>query len=249
MALYPVSVHTYTPHRDQVDYVLADHVNSLQDEVTAIETTVGPGVTTWTYTGDANFQNLGDLSTKTAWTTVKDRLDALQAHVVRLERATGVLITTLPAQINGPGPILPRPVVTVRNIGQTLPASSVQWTSYAMSVADFDSDGAFVGGSSLVCPQTGWWSISATAWTDLPALTTGTHTVSNRLVLGTSEVAAHTSTLDMGGGGQHRVNVTYDGPWLSGQPLYVQGQQLPVAGTPSVASRMLVSATYVRETS
>lgn len=39
-ASYPTSVKTFTTKTDGVDYPLASHVNSLQDEVTAIETTL-----------------------------------------------------------------------------------------------------------------------------------------------------------------------------------------------------------------
>lgn len=244
VAIYPVSVHTYTAHRDAVDYILADHVNSLQDEITAIEQTLGTHPTTWTYTGDPNFASLPDISQQTSWATVRDRLDALQAHVARLDRITaGLRVTTLPGSTHFP------PVTVVRNPGQVFPPSTVQWTTYDMAVSDFDSSGMFTGGNSILCPQTGWWSITANAWTDVPVGDPATtHVVSNRLLLGNSEVASHSSQLPWGSPVPHRVNLTYDGPWQAGQPAFLQGQHYPSPGSASVTSNMLISATYVRET-
>ena len=52
-ASFPGKVRTFSPKVDLVDYVLADHVNSLQNEVTAIEQTLGDNGATLasTYTG------------------------------------------------------------------------------------------------------------------------------------------------------------------------------------------------------
>lgn len=243
-AVYPVSVHTYSAHRDAVDYILADHVNSLQDEITAIEQTLGTHPTTWTYAGDPNFTSLPDISKQITWATVRDRLDALQAHVARLDRITAPLSSTLP------WPIYRRPpIVVIRNPGQVINPSVVQWATYDMSVSDFDSSGMFTGGNNVICPQTGWWSITATVWTDVPpGDSSNFHVVSNRILLGGAEVAAHTSQLPWGSATPHRVNLTYDGPWQEGDLAFLQGQHYPSPGSASVSSNMLMSCTYVRET-
>lgn len=242
-ATYPVSIHTYTDHRDYVEYVLADHVNSLQGEVTAIEQTIGAAPNVWTYTGDTNFSQLGDLSAHYTWNTVRDRIDSLQAHIVRLERLAGIRITAYPGAVAAP------PVVVIRNPGQSLMPSPILWTTYDMSVADFDSGGIFTGGSSVACPQTGWWSISATIVTDVPDGPAGTtHTVSNRILLANNEVATHSSSRTWGTGGQHRINLTYAGPWTLGDLLFVQSQNNPTPAAAPVSSRMQLSCTYVRAT-
>ncbi|MBD0734073.1 hypothetical protein [Streptomyces sp. CBMA29] len=246
-ALYPVSVHTYTAHRDAVEYVLADHVNSLQDEVTAIEQAVGANPNTWTYTGDANFSNLGDLAAHTTWNSVKDRLDSLQAHVVRLERRQPPAVTTLPGQV--PGGVRLPPVLQVRNSGQLIPQSAVRWSTYDLSTADFDSDSIFTGGSSVVCPRTGWWNITASTWTDVPTgNSTVLHSATNRILVAGTEVAAHTSSLPLGSANPHRVNLLYSGSWSQGDPLLVQSQQGPTPDSGSVWSQMRLSVTFVRET-
>lgn len=242
MATYPAAVHSYDRHRDYVDYILADHVNSLQDEVTAIQQVVGADPGLWVYTGDADFTQLGDLSSKLRWATVHDRLDSLQAHVVRLERIGGFRVTPFPVNSRPP-------VVAIRNPGQVILPSPVQWSTYDLSVADFDSDNAFTGGNSLACPKTGWWNFSATVWTDVPDGSPGTaHTVSNRVLVADSPVAAHSSVRPWGSGGQHLVNLSYAGPWTVGDLLFVQSQQFPTPTGAGVWSHMQLSATYVRET-
>jgi hypothetical protein len=118
-----------------------------------------------------------------------------------------------------------------------------------MSLADFDSDGMFTGGSSLVCPQTGWWSITASIRTDVPGGNASTmHIVSNRILLGNSEVASHSSNLPLGSANPHRVNLTYEGPWQSGDMAILQGQQYSPVSSASVSSTMLISCAYLRET-
>lgn len=42
-ASYPTSIKSFTTKQDNIDDVLAEHVNSLQDEVVAIETALGVG--------------------------------------------------------------------------------------------------------------------------------------------------------------------------------------------------------------
>lgn len=245
-AVYPVSIHTYTPHRDNVEYILADHVNSLQDEVTALETMVGTHPHVWTYTGDANYTKLGDLEAHKVWTNVRDRLDSLQAHVVGLERfVKPPWLKSMPPWVR----YTPPKVISVRNPGQTFTPSAYVWRTYDMSVADFDSDGSFIGGNNQPCPQTGWWVIAATVWTDVPQGPAGTfHKVANRMLIGGKEVAAHNSQAEWGSGGQHRINLTYAGPWVQGELAFVQTQQYPTPSSADVWSQMQISFTYIRET-
>lgn len=65
---YPGSVKTFTTKVDFADTVLAEHVNSLQDEVNALEANLGTYIKTgsgWIGTFD---------QTTTAWNTLKDRI-------------------------------------------------------------------------------------------------------------------------------------------------------------------------------
>lgn len=50
-ATFPSSVRNFTAKVDIQDTILADHVNSLQDEVRAVETTIGTSPLTSVYTG------------------------------------------------------------------------------------------------------------------------------------------------------------------------------------------------------
>lgn len=50
-AIYPGSVRVFTPKVDLVDTVMASHVNLLQDEMTAVQTTLGTGVLTSSWAG------------------------------------------------------------------------------------------------------------------------------------------------------------------------------------------------------
>ncbi len=79
-ASYPSSVHPYASKIDLVDVVLADHVNSLQDEVRAVQITLGSGAESQnplvsTYTGSFT-------SSTTTWGTVSARLRNIEAGLV-----------------------------------------------------------------------------------------------------------------------------------------------------------------------
>lgn len=50
-AVYPGSVRVYTSKTDLLDTVLAEHVNLLQDEVTAVQASLGTGILTSSWTG------------------------------------------------------------------------------------------------------------------------------------------------------------------------------------------------------
>ena len=78
-ASYPSSVRSYKAVVDLVDTVIADNVNSLQEEIKALETVLGSATTnqnplasTWS----------GSFSTATTWGTVYDRLANIEAGLV-----------------------------------------------------------------------------------------------------------------------------------------------------------------------
>lgn len=83
-ALFPNSVRVYASKTDLVDTVLADHVNLLQDEVTAVERTLGTGllVSTWS----------GTFSQPTSHLTLTARLTNIEAGLA--SHATGKLNTS-----------------------------------------------------------------------------------------------------------------------------------------------------------
>ena len=67
-ALYPSSVKSFTTKVDFTDTVLAEHVNSLQDEVRALESTLG----TYINVGSGWVGSFDQITTN--WNTLKDRL-------------------------------------------------------------------------------------------------------------------------------------------------------------------------------
>jgi hypothetical protein len=76
---YPNQVRSYTHVVDLVDTVVADNVNSLQDEIQAVETALGTAASTNPLTSTFS----GTWSTATAgWTTVGDRLNNIEAGLV-----------------------------------------------------------------------------------------------------------------------------------------------------------------------
>ena len=78
-AVYPNSVRNYTAQQDLVNTVIADNVNSLQEEVKKIEEVLGsaatsqnPLVSTWS----------GSFSQGTTWGTLYDRLANIEAGII-----------------------------------------------------------------------------------------------------------------------------------------------------------------------
>jgi hypothetical protein len=88
VAVYPNSVRQYTPQQDLVNTIIADNVNSLQEEVKKIEEVLGSATTsqnpltsTWT----------GSFSQATTWGTIYDRLANIEAGLI--SGVTGLLPT------------------------------------------------------------------------------------------------------------------------------------------------------------
>jgi hypothetical protein len=76
---YPNQVRSYTAEVDLVSTVAADNVNSLQQEIVAIETALGTAASTNPLTSTFT----GSWSTATTnWTTVGDRLNNIEAGLV-----------------------------------------------------------------------------------------------------------------------------------------------------------------------
>ena len=67
-ASYPASVKTFTTKVDFTDIVLAEHVNSLQDEVNSLEATLGTSIKT----GSGWVGSFDQITT--SWDTLKDRI-------------------------------------------------------------------------------------------------------------------------------------------------------------------------------
>jgi len=98
-ATYPGGVRSFIPVVDLVDTVIADNVNSLQEEIRAVQTTLGSGATS---TSPLVSSYSGTFATTTSWTTLASRLSNIEAGLVNgvgtagayVLRAGGSTITT-----------------------------------------------------------------------------------------------------------------------------------------------------------
>ncbi len=71
-ASYPASVKSFTTKVDFTDTVLAEHVNSLQEEVNSIQANLGTNIKT----GSGGVGNYDTVTT--AWNTLKDRITNIE---------------------------------------------------------------------------------------------------------------------------------------------------------------------------
>ena len=78
-ASFPGSVRNYIPRVDLVDTVIADNVNSLQEEIKAVETALG---TTATNNNPLVSTYLGTFAATGTWTSIGDRLRNIEAGLV-----------------------------------------------------------------------------------------------------------------------------------------------------------------------
>ena len=95
---YPNQIRSYTAEVDLVSTVAADNVNSLQQEIVAIETALGTAASTNPLTSTFS----GSWSTATtSWTTIGDRLNNIEAGLVNgvtnapyVSKTGGTVVTT-----------------------------------------------------------------------------------------------------------------------------------------------------------
>jgi hypothetical protein len=83
-ATYPNKVRTFSPKVDLVDYIFADHINSLQNEVVSLEKTLGDNTgTVGTYSPlISTWSNISFDRTTITWKTVGDRLQNIENGLV-----------------------------------------------------------------------------------------------------------------------------------------------------------------------
>jgi len=79
-AQFPTAVKSFTSKVDLVDTVYADHVNSLQDEVRAVELTLGTGLLVSNYSGT--------FSQASSWASLSERLANIELGLVNGTGAT-----------------------------------------------------------------------------------------------------------------------------------------------------------------
>jgi hypothetical protein len=88
-AEYPGNVRNYIPRVDLVDTVIADNVNSLQEEVKAIQTTIGSAATS---TSPLVSTYTGTFATTTSWGTLSARISNIEAGLVNGVGTSGAYV-------------------------------------------------------------------------------------------------------------------------------------------------------------
>lgn len=172
-AIYPKAVRTFVEHQDDVEIVDASHVNALQDEVTAIEGTLGAQPQIYAPTGHA----------PTAYATVGARLDAHEAEMATQQSQINSILT---ASADG----WETPAVSV--IGYSNPAervsttlgfidlgpSNVSWTGVLVDIGDMYVPNANI----ITLPRGGLWLFRASLTVNVDWSTLNeTQTVFNRI--------------------------------------------------------------------
>ena len=168
-AVYPIAVRNFVEHDDYVEIVDASHVNDLQDEVAAVESTLGLNPQIYAPDGAAS----------TNYRTVGARLDAHEAamaaqaaQIDTLLAASGAGWATPALTVSG----FSNPAVRLMpTAGYLDPGPSpVSWTSESVNVG-----GMYVPNSNVVAiPRGGLWSIDvsisgAIDWVTLDTVQTG----------------------------------------------------------------------------
>lgn len=197
-AVFPNSVRNYTPQQDLVNTIIADNVNSLQEEVKQLETVIGsaatsqsPLVSTWS----------GSFSQATTWGTLYDRISNIEAGLV-----SGVSGAPYPLTSGG------STITTTNNKGLLLRAGATSLNlleaySYA-NVLNFNLDASglpkvatanvlYVGSSEYTA-----LTAATTAASSLAAgkISLSTVTTAGDLILGTG--SATVTRLGIGSNGQ-----------------------------------------------
>ena len=93
-ALFPGAVRIFTAKVDLIDTVMAAHVNLLQDEVTAVQTTVGTGILNSTWAG-----SYGNPSTHTSLAARLENAEAgIKSSATTLAGVSGTVVGTTGTQ-------------------------------------------------------------------------------------------------------------------------------------------------------
>ena len=197
-AVFPNSVRNYTPQQDLVNTIIADNVNSLQEEVKKLEEVLGSAATsqnpltsTWS----------GTFSQATTWGTIYDRFANIEAGLV-----SGVANAPYPLTSGG------STITTTNNKGILLRAGATSLNlleaySYA-NVLNFNLDASglpkvatanvlYVGSSEYTALTTATTAASTLASARIPL---DTVTTAGDLILGTG--SATVTRLGIGSNGQ-----------------------------------------------
>lgn len=254
MATYPAAVRAFTPHQDFVEYIDASHVNALQEEVGALERTVGVQPQVYAPAGQG----------ATTYTTVASRLDshetelaALQTQISSLQSASNSGWQTPVMSLECTSVV---PVVRITDPVSFVPSPQrpIPW-----NLKIFDTSTMWSGGPNSTCSKGGLWQIAvsftgALDYTGLNATQTAFNAlqvnptpvaeqrINLTLIVNNVPVASDNSTITWGPQGSlnqgHNINFVWNGSMSTGQIFYVESGQFN--GT--VSGIAAISATYLR---
>jgi hypothetical protein len=255
-SVYPANVKSFVNRTDGVDTVYAANVDDLQNEVNAVESTVGVNPHVWggytpryqavyplaALSGSLPLAPYASMTSPQTYLSVADRLNQLQTQVAWLTAVNNRSVT--------PGPPIWRgPVGIIRCPGAPFLGGFNTWAYFPWGSADYDPNGMFQGGTTISCPQTGWYRFSLQVWSDV-AVISGVHHANTRLMVNGVEAGTHGSQVQYGVVDQHRMNLSYEGPWTAGQTVAVQFNHTPPdANNSTVTARSTISISYLRDVS
>lgn len=254
-AAYPANVKTFTNKTDNTDTVFASNVNDLQSEVVAVETAVGKNPASWagvtliyppatpqSFANTLPYPPYPSMTAPATYLSLADRVNQLQAQVAWLTAVNNRPVNTGP-------PIWRGPISIIRCPGFPFLPGFGNWQYYPWGATDYDPNGMFQGGTTINCPQTGWWRISLQIWADV-AQVAGIHHANAKLFVNNVEAGTDGSQVQVGVIDQHRMNLSWEGPWHAGQTVAAQFMHAPGDGnSASVMSRSTISLSYLRDIS
>lgn len=289
-ATYPQAVRQFSPKQDATMFILAGHVNDLQDEVAALERSLGIVPYEWD-NGSTTEQTYPSVKARmddaqntisgiqSQITYILGQLAVVQQLVVRMSAAEAN-IATLQSQVSGINSTLtsfnatltsygqrltnlenatlnlPQLIANLQgqinalqtgvaasilNTGQVITPDPYEWNVLNWNRFDFDNAGIYSGGSTLVCPQDGWWLINCFA--DFPN-TRGGGTSTNceaalELRINGNGVVSDRKELQLGIGGSFGLNTPFAGAWYQGSTVTAAINFNPYNGSaPAVIGRI-----------
>lgn len=249
VANYPTIVRKFRHHVDGTEYVMAAHVNEIQDEVSAVEGTLGTKPHVYH----------PPTGSDTAYSSVAVRLNAMQALIYAQQKQIDDL---LDASRNG----WKLPLVSVYASGTSVPPSDLtnglseaDWYNLRWNKEIFDTDGAFSSGNYITIPKTGWWIVHCNSTMFQPVTNPDIqHSVFMRVRVKGAVApvwyicqAGSTSTVDRGL--WHRLSASAASDFYAGDQLYVDMRHQYVRldgsgdkGEQTLTGQARLQMTYIR---
>lgn len=245
-AVYPVSVRSFVPRVDNVDTIFAAHVNDLQNEMAAVEGTLGANPHKWPGWPYANSTSLNtpppvaNFPAAFTYASVAERLNKMQTQMSWLSSVANLLIGESGTKWKPPSCVIRAP-------GQKVPAGEGAWDPFRWGAADYDTDKMYQGGTAVVAPVSGFWDVSVNVWADSTVKRANDlHFVHVRLMRGYDEVAGQDSLIETQTWIRHRINLSWQGRWNSGVPMRVEISQHGASDN-TVDANATISCSFVRD--